>query len=265
MFLPYVYIVKNRYTKQFYIGMRSANKVVAEQDLGIYYFTSSKTVKNNFLDYDIEIVAYFIDQISAFEFENELIKKYWGDPLLLNRHYQKSMSRFSMQGAKRADVSEFNRRTKSKPKENRIYKCRHCGLDIKKLEFCHRPPKKFYYCNASCRNKITLKNKKASERKTSVRKSVEFVNTQCENCAQLYLQKTPSKSKFKCCSMSCRMKIALKNGGHPAWNKGLTNPLAAENGRKGAKKQSEKVRGRKRKYLENGNWTWEYPTTSVTE
>jgi len=48
------------------------------------------------------------------------------------------------------------------------------------------------------------------------------------------------------------MKIALKDGGHPAWNKDLANPLAAENGCKGSKKQSMTVKGRKRKYLENG-------------
>ncbi len=43
------------------------------------------------------------------------------------------------------------------------------------------------------------------------------------------------------------------------WNKGIPNPMAADNGKKGAKKLSELATGRKRKYLPNGTWTWEYP------
>lgn len=150
MFLPYVYIVRNRINGNFYIGMRSANKVVAEEDLGVRYFTSSKHVKNNFADYDIEIIAYFVDQLSAFEFENNLIKEHWGNPLLLNRHYQKSMSKFSMSGAKRKDLAEYNRKTKSKPKEERTYKCVICEGIFTRLEFCHRPRKEEFVCGHKC-------------------------------------------------------------------------------------------------------------------
>lgn len=150
MFLPYVYIVRNRNDGKFYIGMRSVNKVVAEQDLGVYYFTSSKHVKNNFIDYDIEIKAYFIDQISAFTFENDLIKENWGDPLLLNRHYQKSMSKFSMAGSKRADLAEYNRKVKSKPKEERTYNCVICNGIFTRLEFCHHPIKEEFVCGHKC-------------------------------------------------------------------------------------------------------------------
>jgi hypothetical protein len=150
MFLPYVYIVRNRNTGKFYIGMRSANKVVAEEDLGVYYFTSSKHVKNNFNEFDREILAYFKDQISAFEFENLLIKEHWNDPLLLNKHYQKSMSKFSMSGSKRNDLSEYNRLTKKKPKEERTYKCVICGGIFTRLEFCHHPIKKEFVCGHKC-------------------------------------------------------------------------------------------------------------------
>ena len=55
MFLPYVYKVTHKLNNKFYIGMRSANKVVAELDLGIKYFTSSKYVKNKFDEFNIEI------------------------------------------------------------------------------------------------------------------------------------------------------------------------------------------------------------------
>jgi hypothetical protein len=130
--------------------MRSANKVIAEQDLGVNYFTSSIRVKNNFSEYDTEIVAYFVDQISAFEFENDLIKEHWGNPLLLNRHYQKSMSKFSMAGSKREDLAEYNRKAKTNPKEERTYKCAICENVFTRLEFCHYPKKENPVCGQKC-------------------------------------------------------------------------------------------------------------------
>ncbi len=48
--------------------------------------------------------------------------------------------------------------------------------------------------------------------------------------------------------------------GKKAWNKGLPNPTAAENGRKSAKKQSATVTGRRKKNLPNGKWCWIYPS-----
>jgi len=47
--------------------------------------------------------------------------------------------------------------------------------------------------------------------------------------------------------------------GQRAWNKGVPNPIAAENARKGAAKMAQVATGRKRKYLPDGTWTWEYP------
>jgi hypothetical protein len=219
MFLPYVYIVRNRNTKKFYIGMRSANKVVAEQDLGTYYFTSSKHVKNNFQEFDKEIVAYFKDQISAFEFENNLIKEYWEDPLLLNKHYQKSMTKFSMTGAKRTDLAEYNRKTKRKPKEDRRYQCIECSKIFTKLEFCHYPIKEKPFCSQGCAAAT-------NGRETSLRRKGTTM-------PHLHGRKT--------------------------WNKGLPNPTSAENGKKGAAKLSAKVKGRTRSYREDGSWTWQYP------
>lgn len=56
-----------------------------------------------------------------------------------------------------------------------------------------------------------------------------------------------------------RKKISNANNGKEAWNKGLPNPTAAENGQKGALAQSRTVTGRKRKYKEDGSWFWIYP------
>lgn len=51
--------------------------------------------------------------------------------------------------------------------------------------------------------------------------------------------------------------------GRTAWNKGLPNPLSAENARKGADKVREKALGRKRKYREDGSWFWVYKDTTL--
>lgn len=225
MFLPYVYIVRERGSGRFYIGMRSANKVLAELDLGVVYFTSSKYVKNNFDNFDIEIIAYFKDQLSAFEFENNLIKEYWGDPLLINKHYQKSMTKFSMSGYKRPDVAEYNKKTKCKPKQERRYICMQCSIKFIKTELAHKPINKTPFCSRQC---SAIHNGTVASK---LRKGIKLPHLH----------------------------------GRKTWNKGISNPQAAINAKNGAKKLSEKARGRKRKYLENGSWTWEYPATSVTE
>jgi hypothetical protein len=230
MFLPYVYKVTHKTTGNFYIGMRSANKITAEKDLGVRYFTSSKLVKHDFSNFNIEIIAYFVDQIAAFEFENSLIESHWGDPLLLNKHYQKNMSKFSMKGCKRPDLSELNKKLKTKPKEERSYVCCECSILFKKKEFCHGPKRLTPFCSRKC---AAAHN----GRKTSLaRKGTQMPHLH----------------------------------GRKTWNKGLPNPTAAENGKKGAAKQSQKVTGRKAVYR-SGKRTWsypgdfDYPTTSVTE
>ena len=55
-----------------------------------------------------------------------------------------------------------------------------------------------------------------------------------------------------------RKNIADHRKGKPT-TKGRKNPQAAINGTKGASKQSATVTGRKKKLLDNGTWTWEYP------
>ena len=163
IYLPYVYKVTHKTTNQFYIGMRSANKDIAELDLGIHYFTSNKTVKSSFEDFTVQILAYFQDWESAFIFENETIKFYWGNPLLMNKHFQKDLHTFSMKGHKRPDVSERNSKTKSKPKEIRYFKCSFCNKDLTREEHCHRQPKEHYYCNATCRNRYSSTYRKSTK------------------------------------------------------------------------------------------------------
>lgn len=263
MFLPYVYIVRNRVNSKFYIGMRSANKVVAEQDLGIHYFTSSKYVKNNFSDFDIEIKAYFIDQISAFEFENELIKENWGNPLLLNRHYQKSMSKFSMAGAKRSDLAEYNKKTKSKPKEERIYTCIICKDIFTRLEFCHHLPKLEFVCGHKCNGiragrKRTGPNYKLQETRKNNPRTPWNKGKIGTGFGKINPMHDPEKVKKN-------IESRKRNGSKTGF--AVNNPMSSIEKRN---KLSNAVTGRK-KVMRNGKSTWsypedyDYPTTSVTE
>jgi hypothetical protein len=91
--MPYGYIGTHKVTCQFYIGFRCANKKPADQDLGTYYFTTSKRVKDEFgfENFNWIIVAEFFNEETrkkdAYEFEQELIGVYLTQPLNLNlRH-----------------------------------------------------------------------------------------------------------------------------------------------------------------------------------
>ena len=196
--------------------MRSANTVVAENDFGVTYFTSSKEVKEKFNEYDWIIFAYFQTHTDAFLFENSKIKEEWKNPLLLNKHYQLTASEFSMAGFKRPDVGEFNRRTKTKEIVLRYYVCPVCG-ELFGRELYITNKRKVVACSRKCCGSIT--------------------------------GKTPGKVGIP----------NNKNKGKTAWNKGVKSDTAAENGRKGASALSKKATGRKRKYLPDGTWTWEYP------
>lgn len=67
------------------------------------------------------------------------------------------------------------------------------------------------------------------------------------------------------CTQKCRWlrqsKPVKEKSSRVAWNKGKSNPTAAENGKRGAEKLAKTVKGRKRKYKEDGSWVWEYPTS----
>jgi hypothetical protein len=216
--LPYVYMLTHKMTGQFYIGFRCANKLPSSRDLGEVYYTSSKFVKNNFSNFDFIILAEFFDKDFAYEFEQNLIKENFNNPLILNKHWQ-STKKYSMLGFKRPDLSNYNKINKVKPKEERIYQCVTCHKIFTRLEFCHLSKKTEFVCGRKC-NGIR-----------SGKKSVGI--------------KRPE--------LSARMM------GKIPWNKGIANPQAIENARKGAKKLSEKAKGRKRLYKEDGSWTWQYP------
>jgi hypothetical protein len=92
MILPYVYILTDKITGQFYIGYRYKNVTLhkrSNEDLGVVYFTSCKHIsKNNFYRFDAVILAEFFDKADAYWFEQQLIKDNRKNPLMLNKHYQ---------------------------------------------------------------------------------------------------------------------------------------------------------------------------------
>ena len=86
---PYVYLGINRTTSEFYIGVRyshSKHKRNSVDDLGIVYYTSSRIVKPIFDQFDWKIIAQFNNKEDALEYEDQLIREHWNNPLLLNKN-----------------------------------------------------------------------------------------------------------------------------------------------------------------------------------
>lgn len=88
---PYIYILKNKLTGQFYIGSQCSGKI-----LGKNYFTSACGKNNNWLpkdfkenreNYDYWKIASFDNADECFEQEQKLIKENFKNELLLNESY----------------------------------------------------------------------------------------------------------------------------------------------------------------------------------
>lgn len=82
---PYVYRGTHRTTGEFYIGLRYANKVRPEADLGSVYKTSSKIVQPIFNEFEWVVLAEFFSIDAAREFEVLEIKNHINDELCLNQ------------------------------------------------------------------------------------------------------------------------------------------------------------------------------------
>jgi hypothetical protein len=76
--LPYTYIIRLIPTGQVYYGLRSANKVPAEDDLWVKYFTSSKIVHSLIKQYGkdafmVQVRRVFPDQKTAAAWEKKVL------------------------------------------------------------------------------------------------------------------------------------------------------------------------------------------------
>ena len=95
MITPYVYLIKNNITGQFYYGSRARNirlKKLPEEDLWITYFTSSKKVKSLIEQYGkdsfgVEIIFRDIDYDICYWKEQELLKDSKSNHLCINGTY----------------------------------------------------------------------------------------------------------------------------------------------------------------------------------
>ena len=86
---PYVYQGIHKITKEIYFGIRYGNirlRLLPEEDLGKKYFTSCKTIKNRFQEFEWIVLAQFANKQDALSFEDELIRNYWNNPLLINKN-----------------------------------------------------------------------------------------------------------------------------------------------------------------------------------
>lgn len=85
--LPYVYRLTHKDNGQFYIGYRSANKLRSEIDIEIYQTSSDKIKLIGFDNFNWEILAEFYDGDHAYDFEQDLIRLNFDNPLCLNDNF----------------------------------------------------------------------------------------------------------------------------------------------------------------------------------
>ncbi len=88
--LPYVYKCTEKNTGKFYIGYRFKNTVPAKDDFGKIYFTSNDYVKENFNNFDYEIISEFSNRKEAFAFETKLINETKSELQINANKYNKS-------------------------------------------------------------------------------------------------------------------------------------------------------------------------------
>lgn len=91
---PYVYKCVEKNTGRFYIGYRYKNRVPADQDLGVFYFTSNDYVKKNFSNFDVFIVKEFETKRDAFLYETYLIKETKGILQINSDKYYKTKKKY---------------------------------------------------------------------------------------------------------------------------------------------------------------------------
>jgi hypothetical protein len=95
IYLPYVYQITNKITKQFYVGMRSQNKKfnrTPEDDIWIKYFTSSEIIKNQIKlfgveNFNIKILFRYDDTSICYHYEQLSIRLHKTNKLCLNEQF----------------------------------------------------------------------------------------------------------------------------------------------------------------------------------
>ena len=138
-----------------------------------------------------------------------------------------------------------------KPKPKNLNLKKTCPVCDKDFETNSKNEMKF--CSPECR-KENQKRKSRPKYHSNIIKPPKIKII--KNCPQCDTPFEISSRRQVFCSKECSYKNKKER---PAWNKGIPNPKAAENGKKSALKQSQTVTGRKKINLDNGKWMWEYP------
>ena len=160
---PYVYICTHKVTGQIYIGARCANKVPAHQDLGTYYFTSSKLVNPRFDEFDWEII-FEGSREEVFQLEAELIDEHWRQPYLLNK--QNGGVKFNTVGKCHSEETKSKMSKSHKGENNPFYGKTHSEETKSKMSKSHKGENNpFYGKTLSESHKQKLRKPKSSKGK----------------------------------------------------------------------------------------------------
>lgn len=114
MYLPYVYSITNRITCEYYYGSRYGNikhSRIAEEDIWVYYFTSSKIIRKQIKKYgkesfDIKILMQDEDYNKCYLYEQELISENMNKELCLNE-YCRLTGKFSTVGTHHTEKTKL--------------------------------------------------------------------------------------------------------------------------------------------------------------
>ena len=200
---PYVYVCTHKVTGQIYIGARWANKVPAHQDLGTYYFTSSKLVNTIFDEFDWEII-FEGSKKEALQLEEDLINKHWKQPYLLNK--QNGGKKFFNEGGKSTKQkgkpkSEETKQKMSEAKKgkNSTFKGKtHSEETKQKMSENHS---KYW------KNKTHAEETKSKMSDSHKGKSQQIIT--CPHCGKEGGNKTMPRWHFE----NCKLKQGVKNNG----------------------------------------------------
>lgn len=108
----YVYKIVLNETGQYYFGYRKANKLPPNEDFLKHYYSSCKKIKDTVKEKGIdsihgEILFESLDPVETYWKEQSLIEEHYGDPLLINQHYQKSNKGFKMFGPTQESIAKM--------------------------------------------------------------------------------------------------------------------------------------------------------------
>ena len=223
------------------------------------YICSNKSMKRAYKlrpeTFKMRVLQYVAGDTTALrEAKQNWLDKIRDDELMLSDNVKNGTCRYyNVKKTANGGSHKGHRKNRTKPAWNKGYNNEEMRLRKKGLLcFISDKPKMPVY------KKETIRKKLPKPRK--IKQPSIFT---CNACGCEF---TSVKNR-KTCSLSCAGKMSwIKGTAIPgfkknqiAWNKGLPNPISAENGRRSAYKQSAKVKGRKMAVQEDGTRCWVYP------